>query len=443
MHDTNIGYLYDDYIVPRHLVDLNVVRAVSSRFTRGRIVLSSATIHKEYVTLPRFFPRLPTNFEFVDLRPDPQHGINWSCVATQRSEDERRAWEAMKAADHGILQLACGKGKTVHALNKIALTQGPACVFVNSTQLIGQWKERAIQFLRLDGRELADDDIGVVGMSSEQWDRPITLVLLHAAAKMESIPNDIRERFPLVVYDECHHLVAPTWLPLANFGLHQRIGLSATPRNEAGSHDIYMQHIGEVFYEDLNTDQIPTCVFVKMQTPFDIRKADVWGADGLISFGRLNRALGFLPRRNSIILQELQKCYDAGRKILILSHSVEHCYLLRDYIIGAGLCIGEIDVVDRMRALKESRVIIATNSQIAKEGLDQPDIDTLFIVTPFSGRFIFQQVVGRILRPMGLPPRVYTFVDANIKVSADMCNKLRGHAARAGYPIETVVYSND
>jgi superfamily II DNA or RNA helicase len=81
------------------------------------------------------------------------------------------------------------------------------------------------------------------------------------------------------------------------------------------------------------------------------------------------------------------------------------------------------EIFYRMRSGKE-HVLIATYA-LAKEGLDIPNLDRLYLATPQKDYAIVKQSVGRIERsqPGKGQPIVYDFVDEKIGYCLGMAKK--------------------
>ena len=339
---------------------------------------------------------------------------------------------------NGVIVHNCGKGKTVMALRKLAQVQAPAIILVHTTQLMGQWLERIIEFVRIDGRILLAENVGLVQgqYADTEWDKPIVIAMMQTLSNRK-IPARIRRRFGLCIYDECHHLAARSWLRLSSFGFGKRLGLTATPDTESGAHVLYMMHLGEIFYTDLHQDLIPDCYFVHTSSGYNLNDPNIRDSTGAISTSKLYIALGKDYGRNRLIIKHLQRALDAGRKILVLSGSKEHCETLHTMFPDSGLCIGRIPYEDRLRTLKTKRVIFAT-MPLAKEGLDQQDLDTVFITTGFRRRNMLQQILGRVQRPKGMKPIALLIVDQDIPMCVSQQADLRKHTEMWGYKCVTI-----
>jgi superfamily II DNA or RNA helicase len=100
----------------------------------------------------------------------------------------------------GVLQLACGKGKTVVALEKIARGRVPALVMLDNTQLLYQWQKEAEALLSIPG------GIGLFGDGKKEWKKGLVLATYHSIANWaDTIPEEARRWFGQVFWDEGHH----------------------------------------------------------------------------------------------------------------------------------------------------------------------------------------------------------------------------------------------
>lgn len=437
----HVGYISDRLWVPKVRVNAHTLRwRVTFTRSDGQM-FKNFEENTTHLLLPREFPR--TDFgdiEFIDVRPDTYPVVPWSCLAQSRTPQDEAGWEALQTFANGLFVLRCGGGKTVQALRRIALSQAPALVVVHTTQLLGQWLERAVEWLRLEGRILlADRDIGIVQGSTQQWDRPLVFAMVQTLCN-KMPPSKLRRQFKTVVYDEAHHLAATQWSKAASFGFGDRIGLTATPNRKAEEHRIFEQHLGGIFYEDTRQEWIPKCFFLHGRTNVTTTQTNVRDVMGELSFGKLWTVLGKETTRNEKLLCEIEGAARSGRKILVLSASVEHCQLLFEESVrrfpafASGLCIGEVSVEDRLRSLRECRVIYAT-LPLAKEGLDQKDLDTVFIATPLRDENMLKQIVGRIQRPFGMSPIVLVMLDTNLSPCVSLCAEMRKNLIKWGFPV--------
>ena len=121
-----------------------------------------------------------------------------------------------------------------------------------------------------------------------------------------------------------------------------------------------------------------------------------------------------IGRRNKFIIDNIEEILqEDGRKILVLSDRIEHLQTLKNRldqreITSSDFYIGGM----KQKALdkaKESQVIFASYG-MASEGLDIPELNTLFMVT---SRKEVEQAVGRVIRKVNplVRPLIYDFTD--------------------------------
>lgn len=151
--------------------------------------------------------------------------------------------------------------------------------------------------------------------------------------------------------------------------------------------------------------------------------------NGKLNTAKLLTYLTTIQERNRKILGYLVSAARGGRRIIVLSERVEHVKYLRmafdENTQGEGfetrMYIGGMDAGQRAEAEENADILFAT-TQMAKEALDIPSLDTLFLVTPQGSEITTEQAVGRIARSFDgkKTPLVVDFVDSEI----NYCNSL-------------------
>lgn len=347
------------------------------------------------------------------------------------------AIEAMVNTDDGILVAPCGSGKTVMALEAIARVGRTTLVLVHKEFLMYQWADRIKEFL--------GEDAGIVQGDRWEWkDKKIVIGMLQT---LYSQRDKISEQFinwpGVVTSDEVHRLSAPTWSKVIGlFPSKRRWGLTASPKRGDGLEFIFHAHMGEVAYTVQGNDLSPQVIFVQTGCHLPTRRYYIRGK---IRLPMLITGLTEIDKRNKKILTLLIQAAKSGRKILLLTDRVNHVKYLKENFdyntsglgITTSLYIGE--TTQEERKIAEKADVIFATSQMAKEGLDIPELDTLFFISVTSSRVTTQQAAGRILRPyLGKkPPLVIDFVDKN-DICQNFARKRAEVYARLNYPIKVV-----
>lgn len=366
------------------------------------------------------------SFPFVDITPTEFPEAKLIIKHEPRDEDQYKAFAAMQISHGGILNLACGKGKTFLALKHAASLHVPLLVVVHNTYLLKQWIDKAIP----DHVELPiGEKIGLIWKDEFDWRHPITVAMLHSLANRAErgeIPSDFRDHFGMVVYDEVHHLSAPFFVRTAPIITGFRYGLTATEKRSDGFDFIYKYHLGEVFYSDLVQKLIPRIYFQLTPIYVDLKLGDVRNIKGDLNIGKLRSYIGKLDSSNIFRARCLQEALDKGRKILAVSHSKDQLIKLHAAFPGSGLVIEETPAEDRATIVKNSQLCFAI-ATLGAEGLDDDKIDAVHILLPFNQPGPLQQVMGRSQRPLTdkQTPVIIIYDDIRILPLHGMCKKMQ------------------
>ena len=378
---------------------------------------------REYIK-PSMYPRF--SFPFVDLTPKRFPKTNIWAKHPPRDEDQKAALDAFLKTQNGILNLACGKGKTYLALKKIEQLGCPALVVVHNSYLLNQWLNEAIpEHIELPPGQ----KVGIIREGSFDWERPITIAMIHtlaARAQDGKLPEGFRKHFGMVVYDEVHHLSAPVFVTTAPIVSGRRFGLTATEKRNDGTDFIYKYHIGEVFYTDLVHDLIPRIYFQQTPIYVDLKDPEVRDIRGEVNISKLRTFVGDLDESNNFRAKCITEALTQGRKILCVSHSKNQIIALHEMFPGSGLIIRETDPEERSAIVRQSRVTFAIAS-LGFEGLDDTALDTIFILVPFASPNDLQQVMGRAQRERAGKghPVIVIFDDVRVRPFHALCNKMR------------------
>jgi superfamily II DNA or RNA helicase len=233
---------------------------------------------------------------------------------------QQKALRALVDNPGGILQLACGKGKTVVFLALVAAMRVPTLVIIDNTTLLEQWRGEVEKLLDIPG------GIGLIQADVFDWQHGLVLSTYHTiAARAEVMPEEVRRWFGLIGWDEGHHISAPTFAKSADMFYGKRVALTATPTRVDGTHVVYEFHVGPVIFKDLSQVIKPRIYF--KWTGFEIDASDpsanIRDRNMDVHLTKLYAHLGSIqPRIESIVLDVAEAMAQNRRKILILSNSV-------------------------------------------------------------------------------------------------------------------------
>lgn len=343
--------------------------------------------------------------------------------------DQIPAVKALTDVNDGILNAGCGKGKTIMFLKGMAETGAATLVLVHKEFLMTQWINRATQVLGLPRK-----DIGTCQGSFHNWSwrgKKLVIGMLQSIhANIDKLPEDFTTNFGLIGADECHRMSAPTFNEvITKFPSRRRWGLTATLNRADGLENIFFAHLGPVVYQLLGTNMKP--VVARVHTGIDVRLSDFNARGGQLNMSKMVTGLTQIDERNVKILRMLIRAADSGRRIIVLTERREHAsYLKESFDLNTNkkyqtyLYLGGMGSAERAEAEKYADVFFSTY-QMAKEGLDIPDLDTLFFATPVGTEITIEQSLGRISREHEgkKQPMVIDFIDENVSPCVGLYRK--------------------
>lgn len=370
-----------------------------------------------------------TRRDCMNLCPAPRWPQN---TITLRGYQQRTAQTVLESkVPQGIIVMPCGAGKTETGLY-IARTIGQPVLWIAHTlDLIRQVQERAALRLGLSGAQL-----GLLAGRQRRIGTHLTVATVQTLYHMEL--DELADRFGTVIVDECQHVVAnPANAEMYNSVLgclpaYYRYGLTATPDRADGLADTIRMILGDTLAQVSQQELVEAGgtvlpVVRPVQTEFHYspgaREYDH------IDPNRLRRHMAADNARIARILAYLVPALREGHTCIVLGSSLDMLARLEQALADEStlqergiLCRsinGSTRAALRAEALRElrdpespARCLLATY-QLAKEGLDIPRADRLYLVQPVRDATAIQQSVGRIMRPA--PGKtdavVYDFVD--------------------------------
>ncbi len=142
------------------------------------------------------------------------------------------------------------------------------------------------------------------------------------------MPEEIRRWFGLIIWDEGHHVSAPTFSKSAPLFYGYRLALTATPNRADGMHVICQHHVGDIIYKDVKQINPPAIFFkwtdVKLDAADPIVMSAVNDRNGEVHIGKLAGYLGANRERlNDHVIKLAKAKVASGHKVLVLSYSVD------------------------------------------------------------------------------------------------------------------------
>jgi len=334
--DKSKAYLGAWMAVPKDYINLEGTKQALTVSEKSKYSEYPETIRlwretEHHLWFPRtFWQASSLPFDVVDCRPrelkrtsiasliklDHIRGPNGLHPTGERVQEE--AVQAMLDAEGGVLQLACGKGKTVVALEVVARSRVPAIIIVDNTHLLEQWRKEIDRHLDVPG------GVGLIQGSKEDWDKDIVLSTYQTlASRADSIPFEVCAHFGVAIWDEGHHLAAKMFAKSADLFYGKRYVLSATAEREDGLSVVYKLHVGPVLYKDLSQVLVPSIYFrwTGMTVDESDPTAKIKDCNGELHYKMMAGHLGSMRDRLRFLMKDIQLALDNDRKVLLLSES--------------------------------------------------------------------------------------------------------------------------
>ena len=382
-------------------------------------------IHGEQLVLPfgtlrNIIPMIDVN----DIKMDfpAAEKIDYGCKIPLYDYQEK-AVEEVYWKHYGIIQSPAGSGKTQMGISLIAKLGKRALWLTHTKDLLQQSKERAKQYM--GGALLGTITEGKVDIGSG-----ITFATVQTMSNLDLA--QYKHVWDVIIVDECHRVAGtPTAVSqfskvLNSLAAKHKYGLSATVHRSDGLIKATFALLGDVIYTvpaDAVADKIMKVGIDPVPTGIRISRACM-NTDGTLNYAKLIGYLAESEERNLRIIE----CIAANRDnpSLILSDRLGHLERLMDMlpvdmredaVMVSGKMTTKKGKAEREQAIADMRngtkkYLFATYS-LAKEGLDIPCLERLYMATPQKDYAVITQAIGRIARtsPGKADPICYDFID--------------------------------
>ncbi|OFZ51946.1 MAG: hypothetical protein A2381_01425 [Bdellovibrionales bacterium RIFOXYB1_FULL_37_110] len=365
----------------------------------------------------------------------------------QLTEVQTAAVSVFKRFDNGILSAPPGTGKTVIGCALIAQRRVPTLILVHRQPLVSQWKERIIQFLGVDKK-----DIGILDGNKKKRTGKIDLAMLQSLTRSEELESIVGD-YSQIIIDECHHIPATSFESvMKQFPARFVIGLTATPYRKDKLEKILFQQCGPIRHEIKSADNgaLSKKVILK-ETGFILPEVlSIKPAYHIMAHHLVNDL-----KRNEIITNDVISTLRENRFPLLISDRKDHLEQLSNLIVSKAntesikISLFKINgglshktrnkILDEIHfANKENKkVIILATASLIGEGFDLPELDTLFLAMPlsFKGRMI--QYAGRLHRLSDGKTNVliHDYIDSHMAVTLKMYRNRINAYKEMGYTI--------
>ena len=307
------------------------------------------------------------------------------------------------AVHGGLLEAACGAGKTTMALYIASVLGVPVMVLVHTGKLLEQWLLRVAQYL-------PNARVGTLqGKTRPSADCDVCIGMLQTVMNLETTVKG----YGLLVVDECHHISASSFSKaVAKFSAPYRLGLTATAQRGDGTVHAIEWLIGQRLYRIACTSVRVGVLAVAYDNPAFEHAVRKWDKTKMDWVSTLTRIVSdaWRTRRIAELLYELVVI--EGRRVVAISSRVSLLEDLHALLPGSGLIAG------KNKSGKDEPLLLASQSLVA-EGVDDQRLDTLVLLTPVKvakdDERLITQAVGRVQERGGVtkarPSLVVDFYD--------------------------------
>jgi len=318
------------------------------------------------------------------------------------------AVETMKRQSCGILQSPCGSGKTQMGIALVVSLSRKALWITHTQDLLAQSYERASQYLPKEA-------LGTITAGRVETGSHMTFATVQTLSRLDL--EKYRFAWDVVIVDECHRLAGtPTsvtmfYKVMNSLAARYKYGLSATVHRSDGLIQSTFAVLGPVRY------RVPEEAVAGKTMKVRVNRRDTGiragfsclDTDGTIDYGSFMSSLTRNGERNRIIIRDLTS--NRGHYNLVLSDRLEHLHLLMDglpaelksmSVMIDGTMTSKKARREREQAIEDMREgrkhYLFASFSLAKEGLDIPRLDRLYMTTPKKDYAVVTQSVGRIAR---------------------------------------------
>lgn len=333
------------------------------------------------------------------------------------------AVNVVKECRYGILQSPAGSGKTQMGIALVMRYGRRALWLTHTADLLNQSKARAERYM--DKRLIGTITEGKVNIG-----QGITFATIQTMCRLDLA--QYKDLWDVIIVDECHRVAGtPTAMTqffkvLNSLSARHKYGLSATVHRADGMIPATYALLGHVVHtvpDEAVKDKIMQVGIKPLGTGVKLSR-ECLNTDGTINYTKLISYLCENKERTHYIGSWIVA--EADHPCLILSDRLNHLEALMNTlphsmremsVMISGKMTTKKGKAEREQAIEDMRTgrkryLFATYS-LAKEGLDIPCLERLFLTTPQKDYAVITQSIGRIARTHEgkKPPIAYDFVD--------------------------------
>lgn len=315
---------------------------------------------------------------------------------------------AMQKAGCGILQSPCGSGKTQMGIALASRLKRKTLWLTHTADLLNQSYDRAKQYY-------PENILGKITSGKVQIGNHMTFATVQTLSKLDL--SKYKYTWDVIIVDECHRVSGTPasmkmfYRTVSSLAARYKYGLSATVNRSDGLIKSTFAVLGDVQYQVPDEAVAEKTMKVKVlerRTGVKINRACL-DTDGTLVYSKLMEHLTWNPVRDDVILEDLLENQEHCN--LILSDRLLHLQRImaampEDIRKYAAMIDGKMTSkkgkAERMQAIEDMKSgkkrYLFASFNLAKEGLDIPRLDRLYLTTPKKDYAVVTQSIGRIAR---------------------------------------------
>lgn len=320
---------------------------------------------------------------------------------------QKDAVERVLKGKNGILVMPPGSGKTQTGLEIATRISGKTLWLTHTKDLLNQSMNRAKGVLDIDGTYGTITD-GKINIGTH-----ITFATIQTLSKMDLA--QLKNVWDVIIVDEVHHAsgsptrVTQFYKVLSNLSARYKIGLTATPKRADGLEQSMFALLGDIIHE-VTRDEISEFLCpVKVETVHTNYTPDyniVLLGDGTLDYTKLVDAMIHDEDRFELVKNKIEECMSKG-SVLVLANRIEYLQRMSDALNGNTLCLSGMGYSKKSKEERKSALeklnngeldCVLASYQLAKEGIDVPNLRYVVFATPEKDPTTIQQSVGRVGR---------------------------------------------
>lgn len=291
------------------------------------------------------------------------------------------------------------------ALDLITRVGGRALWLTHTQDLLNQSFNRAKSTIDSEGT------FGKITAGKIDVGTAITFATIQTISKIDL--TDYKDYWDVIVCDECAHTVGgPTkvtqfYKVLSNLTARYKIGLTATPKRADGLERAMFALLGNTIYTVTRDDVKDTTCPIRVQTiqtGYMPEYNAILLGDGTLNYNALVTDLIKNEERFNLVRDTVNSLSGSA---LVLANRVDYIQRLAGADVGKAVCLSTMGQSKKakaerkevLRKLNDGEIdTVYATYQLAKEGLDAPNLRYVVFATPEKDETTVVQSVGRVGR---------------------------------------------